>query len=179
MSARIRSGLILGLGLLFAIAAAGADEPKTESPATPDHGVTALLEEIRGRQAALDRRERELDDRERRVAELEQLSLDRLSELKDIQRIVEDRIAEWQEASGDTIRRLAKIYAAMPPPQAAGLMEDLEVELATQIVSKMKHKESAAVLSLVSRERALAMSRKVAHPLGMKPVTRVPTGGSQ
>ena len=58
-------------------------------------------------------------------------------------------------------------------------MEDLEVELATQIVSKMKHKQSAAVMALVSRERALAMSRKVAHPLGMKPVTRAPAGGSQ
>lgn len=45
------------------------------------------------------------------------------------------------------------------------------MELATQIVAGMKHKQSAAVLSLVSEDRALAMSRNVAHPLGMEPAS--------
>ena len=162
----------LGMAMLAVLAApllangALAEDP---SGGTVKPGVAALLEEMRERQRALDRRARELDERERSLAELEAEVGGLLDELEAVRRTVERRIAAWSEESGDTVRRLAKIYAAMPPQRAARLIEGLDLDLATQVVAKMKHKQSAAVLALIGRERALAMSRQVVHPLRGRP----------
>jgi flagellar motility protein MotE (MotC chaperone) len=154
-----------GLALL---ASTGTGETPKET-GSREYGVTTLLEDIRAHKVELDRRARTLDDRERQVEELERLATQRLTELEELSGTVERRIAAWEESNGDTVRQLAKIYSSMPPEKAAPLLEEMDVELATQLVAKMRYKDSAAVLSLVSEERALAMSRKVAHPLGMKP----------
>lgn len=140
-------------------------------------GARALLEDIRTRQQDLDRREAELLDRERQVESLEATVSTRMEEVESLATTVEGRIQAWEEGAGDAIRRLAKIYAAMPAGRAADLLEGLELALATQIVSKMKDKQSAAVLGLLSRERALAMSRNVAHPLMMDPAS-IDTGAA-
>jgi flagellar motility protein MotE (MotC chaperone) len=164
LSSRVAWALLAGLALVPCAVRAEPSDATAGEPA-----VGALLAEIRTRQAELERREDELADRERRVDEA-QAALDaQAAELERLAADVERRIAAWQEEHGDTIRRLARIYAAMPPDRAAALLERLDVELATQVVSRMKDKQSAAVLGHVSRERAVAMSRRVAQPLAMDP----------
>lgn len=153
----------------IALLASGGHGETPNEPEAREYGVTTLLEEIRLHRVQLDRRTRELDDRKRQVEELERVATARLSELEELATVVEQRIAAWEESNGDAIRQLAKIYSSMPPGRAAPLLEQMDIELATQLVAKMKHKDSASVLSLLSQERALAMSRQVAHPLGMKP----------
>ncbi|NNL84153.1 MAG: hypothetical protein HKP27_00785 [Myxococcales bacterium] len=163
--------LVVAVGLV-AHAAPAAEDPPVENER---HGVVALLDEIRTRNAELDRRERELDDRERTIEELENVSREQLQEVREIAATLSRRIAAWEEANGDAIRRLSKIYAAMPAPRAATLIEELDLRLATQILAKMKHKESAGVLALLDPIRALAVTRHVAHPLSTDPPT-VPGG---
>ncbi|MDH3685675.1 MAG: hypothetical protein OEP95_05585 [Myxococcales bacterium] len=141
-----------------------------EAPvAASEPGVTRLLQEIRARQAHLDRRERELDDRALQIEELEQLAAGRLAELEELGEKVEDRIAAWEESNGDSVGRLARIYASMEPERAAPILEQMGLELATQVVARMKHKDSASILSLISKERVLKISGRVAHPLVMQP----------
>lgn len=144
---------------------------KSEAPASaePDYGVTTLLSEIRTRSSELDRREQELAEREQAVVELEEAIAVQLAELETLASTVEERIAAWEADNGDSVRKLAKIYAALQPARAASLLEELDVALATQIVAKMKDKKSAAVLARISETRALDMSRRVAHPLAMEP----------
>lgn len=172
---RLRNGVAWALlWVLVAVPAlpgAVRAEPasKESTSEAEDHSVTALLAEIRARQTDLERRERELDDRERSVVALEAAAAEQLVELERIAKTVEGRIAAWEEDNGDSVRRLSKIYSAMQPARAAALLEELDVSLATQIVAKMKHKQSAAVMTQLSESRALAMSRRVAHPLGMNP----------
>ncbi|MGI9589948.1 MAG: flagellar export protein FliJ [Myxococcota bacterium] len=173
---RRATSLVTALFLVIA-PAAGLRAAPEDAPAVAaeEHAVTALLAEIRTKEARLERRTTELDDRERSIELLEQAAAERLVELERIAATVEERIEAWQADNGDTVRKLAKIYAAMPPARAAGLLEELEVGLATQVVAKMKDKQSAAVLSRISERRALAMSRRVAHPLGMEPASNRPT----
>jgi len=160
-----RSGVWILLALMLGTAGRGAAEPDAAS--VSDHGIAVLLGEIRVRQAEHDARERELQDRELRVSELESAVRLRLDELEALSTAVEERIVGWEYANEDkAISRLAKIYGTMEPRTAASLLEQLELELATRIVAKMKHKQSAALLPLLSQSRALAMSRNVAHPLG-------------
>lgn len=158
---RVAAG-VLG-ALLLAAPVAAEEEPNVP------YSVEPLLSELRTRQAELDRRERELVQRERSLADLEAIVETRLEEVAEMRDIVELRITAWQKQSGKRIKQLAKIYASMPPKSAAGLIDQLDANLATQILRKMKHKQSAAVLSRVTRERALTVSRQVAHPLSFEP----------
>lgn len=152
----------------FAPSRVSAEAAKTTGPANSDYGVTTLLTEIRSRQTELDRRDRELVEREQAIGELEHAIALQLDELETIAKTVEERIAAWEADNGNSVRKLAKIYAALAPARAAQLLEELEVGLATQIVAKMKDKQSAAVLGRISEARALDMSRRVAHPLAME-----------
>ena len=160
-----------GFGLASRAEAPAVTEP-TRSPSSDDPGVRALLDELDRRSRELDLRERALDERAEHVEALEARVEERLQELEQISATVERRIQAWEEGQSDKVRRLAKIYGAMKPQQAAQLIEGLDVGLATQIVARMKEKQSAAVLAYVSEDRALAMSRRVARPLANEP-----TGG--
>ncbi len=159
-----RARRALGLALVVCL---GSVDARAETTAPVNPGVEMLVGEIRVRQAELDSRERELADREAHLEELEAEITARLDELEKITSAVEERIASWETAHEDKqLSRLAKIYGSMDPRTAARLLEDLELDLATRIIAKMKHKQSAALLPLISQPRALAMSRSVAHPLG-------------
>ncbi len=166
---RRAQGLLTVALLPFALVstARAADDMATEQ-ASP----VRLLQEVASRHHALERREAELDERERSIAEREATLDARLAELEGIRESLETtiaaadgRIAEWEEREGDRIKKLSKMYAEMPPGRAAPLLEQLETDLATHIVSRMKDKDSAAVLSLMSDERALVISRLVARPI--------------
>ncbi len=163
---RLVAGSLLALALSVAAPTSSRAET-SEKESTPDFGVARLLQEIRARGSALDAREREIEDRERHLRGLEEIVEARLAELEQLADAVEERIASWENAHEDkSLSRLAKIYGTMDPRRAAPLLERLELDLATRIVAKMKHKQSAALLPLVSQPRALEMSRRVAHPLG-------------
>lgn len=158
----------MGIFVVCAIAClATAAVAKEDAPDC--YAVEPLLAELRTRSVDLDRRERELEVRERSLAELEALVSARLQEVAEMRDVVETRIDAWQKQSGERIGRLAKIYASMPPGSAAALIDQLDANLATQILRKMKHKQSAAVLARISSERALTLSRQVAHPLSFEP----------
>lgn len=162
----------LGLALLLASAPAAAQEKAAgaASPGAPDvqslsPGVDRLLAELRGREAELRERERSLERRERSVDEIEARLERRIGQLEALRQQIEERIASWSAQGGEPVDDLARVYGAMPPEKAAGLLEELELDLAVQVMGEMKRKQSAAVLAAMNRERALALSRRLARPL--------------
>jgi len=166
----------LALGLVVLMLLAGPAAAKQDDGDQSAHALQPLIAELRAQQKVLAKRARLLDDREAQVSSLEAAVETRLAELEELARTVATRVAH-AESGGSNVRRLAKIYASMPPARAAALIKDLDVDLATQIVAKMKDKQSAAVMALLPKERALIMSQKVAHPLAMQPA--VPAKGAR
>lgn len=155
------------LGLLALLLASGP--LVAEEPTGADERVGGLIEAVRAREIELERQARELDERERTVGQLEARVEERLAELREIQRLVEERITEWEGQDDARIKRLAKVYESMPPDSVAPLLENLELDLATSIVSRMKAKKSGAVLAVMDPEEALVLSRRVARPLQPRP----------
>ena len=152
--------------------ASGVEAATDKQSAVDEPLPERLLRELKHRQDELERQERELAERERSVAEREAALDERLAEIQEIRSEIESaiisadqRIAEWEAREGDRIKRLAKIYAEMPAARAAPLLEQLDLDLATHIVSKMKQKESAAVVSLMNDKRAVQLSKRVARPI--------------
>ena len=132
-------------------------------------GVDRLLSEIDLRRKALKESEREVARREAAVDELEALIVERVAMLEESRLEIEARIERWEQKDGDRIKKLSKVYSAMAPPKAAGLLSRLELDLSVAILSGMKQKNSALVLSAIPRDRALDMSRRMVRPLGAGP----------
>jgi len=131
----------------------------------PEETLRRILGELRAREQALERRERDVAQRERVAEELAADARQLLAELDALRAEVDARIGGADAGGEARIGRLAKTYAEMPPAQAAPLLEDLDIELATAIVSKMKPKKSAAVLARMSPESARRISELTADPL--------------
>jgi len=168
----MRSLVLVSVALLMLAGAAFAENDGE----TSQYAVEPLLAEIRSRQVELDRRERDLAERERNHAELEALIEAQLREIDEQREIIEKRIAAWEKDDSPRIKRLAKIYEDMKPAHAAKLLDGLDANLATQIITRMKHKKSAAVIEKISQQRALTVSRQVAHPLSFDPATAAAGG---
>lgn len=166
-----RSRTIVRTSFVLILAAGCLVAPEMRAQESRTSGsVAGLLSEIRTRMTELDRREADLSERQNAIDELERAVEVRIRELDEISQRVEKQINGWEEAQGaKSLSRLAKIYGAMPAQDAADLIESLELELATNVFAKMKPKKSAALLPLLSEERAISITRFVGHPLGITP----------
>ncbi len=132
-------------------------------------GVDRLLDEIYRRQKALTEAEREVARREVAVGELELLVEQRIAALEGSRRSIEERIAAWETVDGDRIKKLSKVYAAMPTVKAARLLEALDLDLAVAVLGKMRQKNSAPILAAIAPTRALTMSKRMVRPLSAPP----------
>lgn len=124
-----------------------------------------LIAELRRRTEELERRERELREREHALGELNEEARATLAELDRRGKQVEERLAAIEKLQGDGIGRLAKVYAGMPPGNAALLLEKLDLEVATAVLARMKPKVSASVLAAMRPERALELTLSSVVPL--------------
>lgn len=151
------------------------DEPAMPEPGMPmgmSQGVDRLLAEVYTRKKELAEAERDVERREAAVRELETMIDERIEALEADRRELETRIAKWETQDGDRIKKLAKVYAELPPSKAARLLSNLELDLAVSVLSGMKQKSSAEVLAAIAPDRALVMSRRMARPLAASPDAR-------
>ncbi len=161
-----------------------AEEPTpTDAAAPPSEAaqrVDRLIGELRSRMRQLDRREREVAAREAAVAEAEGEARRMLEEVGLLRVAFEKRVEELATVTGSQVGKLAKVYGAMPPDRSAPLLEALDLDLSTRILTKMKHKQSAQVLSRMSDDAALRISRSAARPATIPEVNPpVNPGGTQ
>jgi flagellar motility protein MotE (MotC chaperone) len=106
-------------------------------------------------------RSRELDQREQNLlkleSEIEQKNKEISKQLNELRKI-RDEIAEKLKARVDEdskkIDQLVEVYSNMRPGQAARILEDLDEELAVQVLTKMKKKSAAEILNLMKVEKA-------------------------
>ncbi|MDJ0847898.1 MAG: hypothetical protein QNK04_05855 [Myxococcota bacterium] len=143
-------------------AATGASEQRSDPPSPV---AERLVGELRAMKRRLAARESELDARERAAVELEAEARRLLQRVERLRAALDEQIAEWEQENDSRIARLAKVYAEMPPAKAAPLVEGLDIDLATRLLTRMKHKDSAQVMALLPNEVALRLSRRVARPL--------------
>jgi flagellar motility protein MotE (MotC chaperone) len=124
--------------------------------------VHALLSAITERQAQLDARTRDLDAREERLQLYETDVTRKLEQLEAIEKRLKAS-AEAQSASGEQgAASIAKVYGAMPAAKAAPILEQLDDATVLRILARMKEKEIGQILPLMTRERAIVLTRSLA-----------------
>ncbi|MBX7139135.1 MAG: hypothetical protein K1X83_14265 [Oligoflexia bacterium] len=108
--------------------------------------------QLEERSRKLDLRQSELDKRDSEMA----VKIAELKELTERLKIDRDKADKKKVAQLD---QLANVYGSMNPQEAAALMEQLDVTIALDLISRMPEKRIGQILALMSPDKALAITR--------------------
>jgi flagellar motility protein MotE (MotC chaperone) len=139
---------------------ASAVAPKAATGAKSD--VRTLLESLERRQAELDAREREVKGREERLALYEKDVTAKVASLEEIEKRLSARAKAATQAVDAAAESLAKIYGTMKPEAAAPILDRLDDPTVLTIFRRMKEKQVGEILPLMTRERAIALTQALA-----------------
>jgi flagellar motility protein MotE (MotC chaperone) len=137
-----------------------AAQPGRTTPEKTD--VRALLDAVARRNAELDARERALAMREERLQVFEHDVTAKVASLEEIEKRLLARSKEATAAVAAASESLAKIYGAMKPSEAAPILEQLDQATVLQIFGRMKEKQIGEILPLMSRDKAIVLTRSLA-----------------
>ena len=140
--------------------ASAADSKAALGGTRPD--TRALLEALERRQAELDAREREVASKEERLALYEKDVTAKVASLEEIEKRLSVRAKAATQAVDAAAESLAKIYGAMKPEAAAPILDHLDDPTVLTIFSRMKEKQVGEILPLMTRDRAIALTQALA-----------------
>ncbi len=161
------------LGIYFSInPLSAAEEKQTQAPARKEaaQDTRAAWDSLRQREDLLRIRQAELNQLEKRIDE----KLRRLSELEASIKI---DLVSYKQLSDGRIKHLVKIYSSMKPNAAANLMNQIDLEVATEVFLNMKGEIAGGILSYMDAQKAAAITkrlmsnrkRQVSEPAALEP----------
>ena len=114
---------------------------------------------------ALDSRRVELEERSARLEqhELEATARNRdltgrLTELKAISERLKGERDKGDKQRNGQLEQLANVYGSMNPPEAAHLLEQLDIQVTLSLIERMPEKRMGQILSLMNAQRALELT---------------------
>ena len=152
------AGLAAGPAQLFLAAATadGAAKPaETATCKTPEELLQSVNEEralLKKQQAALEARRSKID--------LAKQELDsQTNQLTELKSKVEGLMAQADQAHKDDINRLVLLYKAMKPADAAGILNDMDIEVTVTVLATMNERNAAPIMAKMSPVRVRAVSK--------------------
>lgn len=152
---RMRIRYLLFILLLYPLSGYGEEA----SPCKEE--LSRALEAVKQRMEALDRREEELLRREARLKELEKMVEERMARLEGMRKGLEDLLAKIREARKEGMTGLAKIYGNMPPEEAAARLEKMDEGLAIALIDNMNPRIAGRILALVEPSKAARLTQRM------------------
>jgi flagellar motility protein MotE (MotC chaperone) len=86
---------------------------------------------------------------------------EKLIELSKLQEKIKETVDKKSEAHEQKIKHLIKVYTSMAPKKAAGLIEQLDINIIVELFSKMKGDSVGKILSNVKPEKAAVISARL------------------
>jgi flagellar motility protein MotE (MotC chaperone) len=117
-----------------------------------------VLKGLDARRVELEERRKRVEKREEEFALQERELVVRLSELKELtERLKLDR-EKGDKQRNTQLDQLANVYGSMNPPEAAHLLEQLDIQVALSLIERMPEKRIGQILSLMNASRALELT---------------------
>lgn len=128
-----------------------------------------VLQELAQRRAEIDRRARELAEREALLQAAEKQIERKIQELNQLRTSVEATLRRADEQ--DEVRRksLARIFEGMKPPEAARIMEQMELPQLVELLERMKERSASPILGQMHPVRARQVAAELAKRRGTPP----------
>ena len=127
--------------------------------------IETKTKELKKREEAVKLKEQQLKDLEKKVKK----------DLKQIENAINQGqvlLGISEDLNQENLLNLVKIYSAMPPANAALLIGVLDGRIAIPIISKMKSKIAAKILSQMDPKAVKVISEKLVNPAKYKEPTR-------
>lgn len=119
----------------------------------------AILTALDARRAELEERRKSLEERANELDRRDREFVTRLTELRELnERLKAERERDDKRRSAQ-LDQLANVYGSMNPPEAAQLLQQLDITIALALVERMPEKRIGQILSLMERERALMLTK--------------------
>ncbi len=129
-----------------------------------------VLQQLAKRREELDRRARQLDEREALIQAAEQRMDQKMAELKALQAMVEDLLKKQSEEQEAELKSLVKLYENMKPKDAAQVFEEMDMDVLLDVVERMNERKAAPILALVTPTRA----KEITYELASRKVLPLP-----
>lgn len=139
-----------------------AGEIVTNAPPPESSAPPAMLRAIEQRKGELDKRAHELELKEERLRIMEQEVSQMLKKYSEVRQALEEKEKNKKQEDEKVVGRLAKMYEAMPPEQAAARIEQLDEALALTLLGKIKEKSAAQILTGLNPSKAAKLTEKLA-----------------
>ena len=123
-----------------------------------------LIERIEKKTKELKKREEAINIKEQQLKDLEIKVKKDLKKIEDAIKKGKNLIGLSEELNQENLANLVKIYSSMPPQNAALLIGVLDRRIAIPIISKMKSKIAAQVLSQMDPKTVKVISEKLVNP---------------
>lgn len=145
------------LGIYFSINPLSAAEGKqTQNAVKKDtpQDTRAGWDSLRQREDALRIRQNELQQQERRIDE-------KLRRLAALEVSVKAELSAYKQVSNDRIKHLVKIYSSMKPNAAATLMNQIDIDVATEVFLNMKGEIAGGIIAYMDAQKAAAITKRL------------------
>lgn len=118
-----------------------------------------VLTALDGRRVELEDRSKRLDDRQADLDKRDREFATRMTQLRELtERLNIERDKSDKKRSAQ-LEQLANVYGSMNPPEAAALIEQLDVQIALGLLERMPEKRIGQILALMSPARALSITK--------------------
>lgn len=134
-----------------------------------------VLQRLAERREVVERREREMQQKESLVLAAEQRLDQKIAKLQEIEKQLENLAQQYDAKKKSEIEQLVRIYTAMKPKDAARIFDDLEMSILVAVVTNMKEAKVAPVLSAMNAEKARALTEEMSS---RKQIPGVPQSAS-
>jgi flagellar motility protein MotE (MotC chaperone) len=82
----------------------------------------------------------------------------RLTELRELTEKLKIEREKGEKQRNGQLDQLANVYGSMNPPEAAHLLEQLDVQVSLSLIQRMPEKRIGQILSLMNAQRALELT---------------------
>jgi|GEM_PF-6732869 len=139
-------------------AAANEAKPAPAKKSTPIALTMEGIQELEERKVALDAREKQLDERARDLELQEKLLREKLKKMEELNKRMADRLDVFKKDHEGRIGKLVAVVEGMKPEAAARYVEQLDADLAVEILSRMKELKASKLLNLVDKTKSARLT---------------------
>lgn len=107
--------------------------------------------ELEERNTRVEKREEEFSARERELAV-------RMTELRELSERLKLEREKGEKQRNVQLDQLSNVYGSMNPPEAAQLLEQLDIQVCLSLIERMPEKRMGQILSLMNPQRALELT---------------------
>lgn len=141
-----------------------ASAPPPAAPATPpapggaSNGVAPaegeLAQHFAGRRAEMERRTKDVEQREALLTAAEKRIDQKLHELEKVRTDIQKLLRTGDEKQSAQLESLVKIYETMKPKEAARIFEELDMPVLLDVIQRMKEQKTAPILAAMDPVKA-------------------------